>query len=160
MLTELFSVFHPIGTTPDDLAGWSGNAAIVAATFRATQKAAQYTLRVVPGGLSLMGILVDIAPPAFLSLCQKEIVKADDIADALLIGKQIAENRLCPAFLSFRRWNITLEQEISNPTQAHAGEVLLINHSYDICFFLIDGHVAIWCNIISVWDAHGKDSPL
>ena len=160
MLTELFSVFHPIGTTPDNLAGWPGNAAIVMATFRTNQKAAQYTLRVVPGGLSLMGVLIYIAPPAFLSLHQKEIVKADNVADVLLIGKQIAENRLRPAFPAFRGWNIPLEQKISNPAQAHAGEVLLIDHSHDICFFLIDGHMAIWRDIISVWDAHGEDAPL
>ena len=160
MLTELFPMLHPTGTTPDDLAGWPGNAAIVTATFRANQKATQYTLRVVPGGLSLMGVLVDIAPPAFLSLCQKEIVKADDLADVFLIGKQIAENRLRPAFPAFRGWNIAREQKISNPAQAHAGEVLLINHSHDICFFLIDGHMSIWRDIISVWDAHGKDAPL
>ena len=115
MLTELFSVFHPIGTTPDDLAGWPGNAAIVMATFRTNQKAAQYTLRVVPGGLSLLGILIYIAPPALLSLHQKEVVKADNIANVLLIGKQIAENRLRPAFPAFRGWNIPLEQKISNP---------------------------------------------
>ena len=150
MLTELFPMLHPAGTTPDDLAGWPGNAAIVMATFRANQKATQYTLRVVPGGLSLMGVLVDIASSAFLSLCQKEIVKADDIANVLLIGKQIAENWLCPAFPAFRGRYSPLEQKISNPAQAHAGEVLLIDHSHDICFFLIDGHMAIWRNIISV----------
>mgnify|MGYP007063247495 CR=1 FL=1 len=154
MLTELFPVLHPTGTTPDDLAGWPGNAAIVTATFRANQKAAQYTLRVVPGGLSLMGVLVDIASPAFLSMCQKEIVKADNIANVLLIGKQIAENWLCPAIPAFRGWNLTLEQKISNPVQTHVGELLLINHSYDICFFLLDGHMAIWREIISVWDTH------
>ena len=42
---------------------------------------------------------------------------------------------------TFSGWNITLEQKISNPAQAHAGEVLLINHSHDIRFFLIDGHM-------------------
>ena len=150
MLTELFPMLHPAGTTPDDLAGWPGNAAIVMATFRANQKATQYTLRVVPGGLSLMGVLVDIASSAFLTLCQKEIVKADDITNVLLIGKQIAENWLCPAFPAFRGRYSPLEQKISNPAQAHAGEVLLIDHSHDICFFLIDGHMAIWRNIISV----------
>ena len=160
MLTELFSVFNPIGTTPDDLAGWPGNTAVIMATFRANQKAAQYTLRVVPGGLSLMGGLVDIASSAFLSLCQKEIVKADDIANVLLIGKQIAENWLCPAFPAFRGRYSPLEQKISNPAQAHAGEVLLINHSHDICFYLIDGHMAIRRDIISVWNAHGEDTPL
>ena len=134
MLTKLFPMLHPIGTAPDDLAGWPGNAAIITATFRANQKAAQYTLRVVPGGLSLMGVLVDIAPPAFLSLRQKEIVKADNIANVLLIGKQIAENWLRPAIPVFRGWNIPFEQKISNPAQAHAGEVLLIDHSHDICF--------------------------
>ena len=160
MLTELFPMLHTIGTTPDDLAGWSGNAAIVMATFRTNQKAAQYTLRVVPGGLSLMGVLVDIAPPAFLSLRQKEIVKNDDVADIFLIGKQIAENWLRPSIPAFRGWNIPLGQKISNPAQAHAGEVLLIDHSHDICFFLIDGHMAIWRDIISIWDAHGGNAPL
>ena len=159
MLTELFPMLHTIGTTPDDLARWSGNAAVIMATFRTNQKAAQYTLRVVPGGLSLMSILIYVAPSAFLSLRQKEIVKADDIANVLLIGKQIAENRLCPAFSAFRGRNITLEQKISNPTQTHVGEVLLINYSHDICFFLIDGHMAVWCDIISVWDTHGGDAP-
>ena len=160
MLTELFLMLHPVGTAPDDLARWSGNAMVIMATFRANQKAAQYTLRVVPGGLSLMGILVDIASSAFLSLNQKEIVKANDVADVLLVRKQIAENWLCPVFLAFRGCNITLEQKISNPAQAHAGEVLLINHSHDICFFLIDGHMAIWRDIISVWDTRSKDAPL
>ena len=47
MLTELFPMLHTIGTTPDDLARWSGNAAVIMATFRTNQKAAQYTLRVV-----------------------------------------------------------------------------------------------------------------
>ena len=109
MLTELFPMLHPAGTTPDDLARWSGNAAVIMATFRTNQKAAQYTLRVVPGGLSLMSILIYVAPSAFLSLRQKEFVKADDIANVLLIGKEIAENWLCPVFLAFRGWNITLE---------------------------------------------------
>ena len=148
-------MLHSTGTTPDDLARWSGNAAIVMATFRTNQKAAQYTLRVVPGGLSLVGVLIYIASPAFLSLCQKEIVKAYNITNVLLIGKQIAENWLCPTIPVFRGWNVPLEQKISNPAQAHAGEVLLINHSHDICFFLIDGHMAIWCEIISVLDTHG-----
>ncbi len=61
---------------------------------------------------------------------------------------------------TFSGWNITLEQKISNPAQAHAGEVLLINHSHDICFFLINDHITIWCEIISVWDAHSEDAPL
>lgn len=135
MLTELFSMLHSTGTAPDDLAGYPGNAAVIMASFRANQKATQYTLRVVPGGLSLMSILIYIAPSAFLSLRQKEIVKANDIADVLLVGKQIAENWLCPAFPAFRGWNVALEQKISNPAQVHAGEVLLINHSHDICFF-------------------------
>ena len=160
MLTELFPMLHTIGTTPDDLAGWSGNAAIVMATFRTNQKAAQYTLRVIPGCPSLMGILIYIAPSAFLSLSQKEIIKADDIANVLLIGKQIAENWLRPSIPAFRGWNIPLEQKISNPAQAHAGEVLPIDHSHDICFFLIDGHMAIWRDIISVWDARGEATPL
>ena len=64
-----------------------------------------------------MSVLVDIASPAFLSMCQKEIVKADNIANVLLIGKQIAENWLCPAIPAFRGWNLTLEQKISNPVQ-------------------------------------------
>ena len=160
MLTELFPLLHPAGTAPDDLARWPGNTAIVMATFRANQKAAQYTLRVVPGGLSLMGVLIYIAPSAFLTLRQKEIVKTDDIANVLLIGKQIAENWLCPAFPAFGGWYSPLEQKISNPAQAHAGEVLLVNHSHDICFFLIDGHMAIWRDIIPLWDAHDEDAPL
>ena len=86
-----------------------------------------------------MGILIYIAPSAFLSLSQKEIIKADDIANVLLIEKQIDENWLCPAVPALRGRNIPLEQKISNPAQAHAGEVLLIDHSHDICFFLIDG---------------------
>ena len=89
-------MLHSTGTTPDDLAGWPGNTAVIMATFRANQKAAQYTLRVVPGGLSLVGVLIYIASPAFLSLCQKEIVKAYNITNVLLIGKQIAENWLYP----------------------------------------------------------------
>ena len=82
MLTELFLMLHPVGTAPDDLARWSGNAMVIMATFRANQKAAQYTLRVVPGGLSLMGVLIYIASPAFLSMCQKEIGRIRDIFSA------------------------------------------------------------------------------
>ena len=33
MLTELFPMLHPIGTAPDDLAGWPGNATVVMAAF-------------------------------------------------------------------------------------------------------------------------------
>lgn len=81
-----------------------------------------------------MGILIYVAPSAFRSLRQKEVVKADNIADVLLIGKQITENWLCPAIPTFRGWNILLEQKINNPAQAHAREVLMINHSHDIRF--------------------------
>ena len=143
MLTELFLMLHPVGTAPDDLAGWSGNAVVIMATFRANQKAAQYTLRVVPGGLSLMGVLIYIAPPAFLSLRQKEIVKANDIANVLLVGKQILNYRLCPLLLALRRWDTLLKKKISDSAQAYAVEVLLIDHSYDVCFFMIDGRMAI-----------------
>lgn len=107
-----------------------------------------------------MGILIYVAPSAFFSLYQKEIVKADDIANVLLIGKQITKNWLCPATPAFRGWNILLEQKISNPVQAHAKEVLLINHSHDIRFFLIDSHMAVGGDVISIWDAHGEDAPL
>ena len=87
MLTKLFPILPPIDTTPDNLARWSGYAAIVLATFHASQKAAQYTLRVVPDGLSLMSVLIYIDPSAFLSLRQKEVINADDIANVLLVRK-------------------------------------------------------------------------
>ena len=44
--------------------------------------------------------------------------------------------------------------------KAHAKEVLLINHSHDIRFFLIDSHMAVGGDVISIWDAHGEDAPL
>lgn len=42
-----------------------------------------------------MGISIRIASPALLFLHQKEVVKVDNTVNVLLIGKQIAENRLC-----------------------------------------------------------------
>ena len=37
-----------------------------------------------------MDVLIQIVPPAFLSLYQKEIIKTDDMADILLIGEWLA----------------------------------------------------------------------
>ena len=34
------------------------------------------------------------------------------------------------------------------------------NHSHDIRFFLIDSHMAVGGDVISIWDAHGEDAPL
>lgn len=48
-----------------------------------------------------MGISIRIAPPALLFLHQKEVVKVDNTVNVLLIGKQIAENRLCSMPLPF-----------------------------------------------------------
>ena len=85
MFTELFSVLHTAGATPDNLPGWAGNAPVVMIALSTNQKATQYTLGVVPGDLSLIGIFIDIAAFALFPLCQEEVIKADDIADVLLI---------------------------------------------------------------------------
>ena len=56
-------------------------------------------------------------------MCQEEIIEADDVADVLLIGEQIAEHRLRPTVFTLGRWYPLLKKKISNPAQAHAGEV-------------------------------------
>ena len=73
---------------PDDFTRWPSNATVVMPAFFTKQKAAQYTLRVVPGGLSLIAVLIQIALPAFLSLYQKEVIKADDIKHPIVLVLQ------------------------------------------------------------------------
>nr|WP_289804766.1 hypothetical protein [Dubosiella newyorkensis] len=53
---------------------------------------------------------------------QEKVIEADDIADVLLIGEQIAKDWLCPMGFSLRRGYPVLKEKISNPAQAHAGE--------------------------------------
>jgi len=113
------------------------------AALRTNQKATQYTLRVVPGGLPLIGVFIDVAAFTLFFLRQKEIIKANDIANVLLIGEQITEYWLCPAFFSLGGRYPMLKKKISNPAQAHAGEVSLINGSDDGCFFRIYNDEAI-----------------
>ena len=120
MFTELLSMFYAVGTTPDDLAGRAGNAPVVMIALSTNQKATQYTLGVVPGDLSLVSIFIDVAALTLFPLYQKEVIKADDIADILLIRQHIAEYWLCPAAFSLGRWYSMLKEKISNPAQAHA----------------------------------------
>lgn len=96
VFAELLPMLHTAGTAPDNLPRWAGNAPVVMIAFSTNQKATQYILGIVPGGLSLLGIFVDVAAFALFSLCQEEVIKADDIADILLIREQIAEYWLCP----------------------------------------------------------------
>lgn len=85
MFAKLLSVLHTAGAAPDNLPGWAGNAPVVMIALSANQKATQYTLGVVPGDLSLVGIFIDVAAFALFSLYQEEVIKADDIADVLLV---------------------------------------------------------------------------
>jgi hypothetical protein len=85
MLAELLSMLHTAGAAPDNLPGWAGNAPVVMIALSTNQKATQYTLGVVPGDLSLVGIFIDVAAFALFSLYKEEVIKADDIADVLLV---------------------------------------------------------------------------
>ena len=143
MLAERLSMLHTAGTTPNHLPGRATNAPVVIIALGTNQKAAQYTLGVVPGGLSLIGIFINVAAFTFFSLYQEEVIKADNIADVLLIGEQVAEYRLCPVFFSLWGGYPMLKKKISNPAQAHARKVLLIDGSDDICFFRINNDVTI-----------------
>lgn len=75
MPAKMFSVLHSIGTAPYYFARGACDASVIAPTFPTSQKAAQYTLRVVPGGLSLIGIFINIAALTLLALCQKNSSK-------------------------------------------------------------------------------------
>ena len=143
MFAEFLPMLHPAGAAPDNFARRSGNASVIMVALRANQKATQYTLRVVPGGLPLIGVFIDVATFTLFSLCQKEIIEANDIADVPLIGQQIVEYWLCPAFFSLGRGYPILKKKISNPAQAHTGKVLLIDSSDNGCFFGIYNNEAI-----------------
>lgn len=75
VFAELLSVFHTAGATPDNLPGWAGNAPVVMITLSANQKATQYTLRVVPGDLALVGIFIDVARLLFSPCAKKKSSK-------------------------------------------------------------------------------------
>ena len=85
MLAKFLPMLYTTGAASDDFTGRAGNTPVVMIAFRTNQKATQYTLGVVPGGLSLVGILVDIAAPALFSLYQEKVIEANDIANILLI---------------------------------------------------------------------------
>lgn len=72
------------------------DASVIAPTLPTSQKATQYTLRVVPDGLSLVSIFVNIAALTFFALCHEEFIKADDGADVTLVGEQVTDYSLCP----------------------------------------------------------------
>ena len=134
VLAKLLSMLHTTGTAPNNLPGRASNAPVVMIALCTNQKATQYTLGVVPGGLSMIGIFINVAAFTFFSLYQEEFIKADNIADVLLIGEQVAEYRLCPVFFSLWGGYPMLKKKISNPAQAHARKVLLINSFDGICF--------------------------
>ncbi len=143
MFAELLPMLHLAGAAPDNYARRSGNASVIMVALRTNQKTTQYTLGVVPGGLPLIGVFIDVATLALFSLRQKEIIKANDIADLALIGEQIVEYWLCPVFLSLGRGYPMLKKKISNSAQTHAREVLLVDGSDDGCFFGIYNDEAI-----------------
>ena len=89
MLTEFLFVLYTAGTAPDYFTGGSGNSLVVMAALYTSQKAAQYTLGVVPSGFSSVGIFIDIATLILFSLYQEAVIEADNIANALLMGEQI-----------------------------------------------------------------------
>ena len=72
--------------------------------------------------------------PALFSLYQEKAIEADDIADILLIGEQIAKDWLCPMGFSLGKGYPVLKETISNSARTHAGKVLLIDGSDNICF--------------------------
>ena len=69
-------MFYTVSTPPDHLAGGAGDPPIVTAALPANQKAAQYALGVVPGGLSFACIFIVEASLAFLKLYGKVVIKA------------------------------------------------------------------------------------
>ena len=145
MLAELLSMLHTAGTAPNNLPGRASNTPVVIITLSTNQKATQYTLGVVPGGLSLIGIFINVAAFTFFSLYQEEVIKADNIADVLLIGEQVAEYRLCPVFFSFWGGYPMLKKKLSNPAQAHTREVALIDSLDDIYLFRLYNDATIRC---------------
>ena len=70
MFTNPLAMLHLAGTPPDDFSGWPGNVVVAVSPLRTNQQAAQYTLRVVPGGLSLMRILIQMT--LLLSPCARK----------------------------------------------------------------------------------------
>ena len=50
-------------------------------------------------------VFIDVATFSLFSLCQKEVIKADDIADILLIGEQFANSLTVPLGLAGRGEN-------------------------------------------------------
>lgn len=102
MFAKLLSVLHSIGTAPYHFARGACNAPVVAPTFPTSQKAAQYTLRAVPGGLSLISIFINVAALALLALRHKEIIEANNGADVALVGEQLTDYSLCS--LGFAPW--------------------------------------------------------
>jgi len=52
LFAKLASMLNPVGTTPDDRSVVLRNSAVGSATFLTNQKATQYILGIVPGGLS------------------------------------------------------------------------------------------------------------
>lgn len=151
MFAETLSMLHSVGATPYHLTGMPSNTPIVAPTFSANQETAQYALRAVPGGLSLVGVFVKIAAFVLFALDHEVFIKANDWTDILLIGKQIAEHGLCPLGFAPWRWDTLSKKKISDTFQAHAGEILLIDSANDRRFFLVNGDVAIRDDYESIW---------
>ena len=100
MFAETLPMFYTIGTAPYHLAGRPRDTPIIASAFATNQEAPQYTLRVVPGGLSLIGIFIKIAALSLFALDHKELVEADDGTDVVLVGEQITDYSLCPLNLT------------------------------------------------------------
>lgn len=102
MFAKLLSVLHSIGTAPYHFARGACDTSVIAPTLPTSQKAAQYTLRVVPGGLSLISIFINIAALTLFALCHEKFIEVNDGADVALVGEQVTDHSLRP--LGFAPW--------------------------------------------------------
>lgn len=80
MPANTFAVFHFTGATTHDLTGGTGDAPVHRSAFFTNEKATQYVLGAVLGGLSFVTVLVNVTSFSFLSLYRVVILKSYDSA--------------------------------------------------------------------------------
>ena len=99
VFTDLLSMLDFIGTAPDHLTRRAGDAPIMSPAFRTNQKATQYIMLTVPGGLPLVSIFIYVAAFSLVNLNGEVILEANDIANILRVGQKLANCRSRPSFL-------------------------------------------------------------
>ena len=136
--TNPLSMFHTVGTAPDNLPGRSGDSAVVGAALFTNYKAAQYVLRTVPGGLSFACVFVYITAFALFSLHHEEVCKINNVADVLLIGEHVIDYWTGPPLFSLRGGDTLLKKKISDTFKAVTLQISLIDLLYYVCLLWFD----------------------